>query len=71
MKTKKEIQQYCVGEVYTLEDFAEEVAEGCINSNDGYGHFHDGDNETNISVWAEGLTLEEMKKYPYVCWYNR
>jgi len=70
-KAKEEIQKNCIGHVYTLEEFAEEVDEGYINSNDGCGYFHDGDNETNISVWTEDLTLEEMKKYPYVCWYNK
>lgn len=71
IKTKEEIQKTCIGDVFTLEEFAEEVCDGGINSYDGNGYFHDGENETCISVWRDDLTMGEIKKYPYVCWYNK
>ena len=72
MKTIEEIKAECIyGDVMTTKEFCQEVADGCINSFDGYGHFHDGEKETDISVWNELLTWEDIKKYPYVCWYNK
>ena len=72
MKTIKEVQAECeYGRVMTTKEFCQEVADGCINSFDGYGRFHDGEKETDISVWNELLIWEDIKKYPYVCWYNK
>ena len=55
----------------TTKEFCQEVANGFYNSFDGYGCFHDGEKETNISVWNRLLTWDDIKKYPYVCWYNK
>lgn len=72
MKTFEEVKAECeYGEVMTTKEFCQEVADGCINSFDGYGRFHDGEKETNISVWDRSLTWDDIKKYPYVCWYNK
>lgn len=71
MKTIKEIQKedpYIW--VMATKEFCQSVAEGLFNSFDGDGYFHDGEKETNVSVWDRSLTWDDVKKYPYVCWYN-
>ena len=70
-KSKKEIQETCIGRVYTIDEFEKIVDEGDIISYDGVGYFHDGINETDISVWDDNVSYEEARKYPYVCWYNK
>lgn len=76
MKTKEQIQKEglcgeCGGTVFTTEEFAEYVKRGSFIPYDGFGYFHDGENETDRSVWDDSVTAEEVEKYPYVCWYNR
>ena len=72
MKTIEEIRAECkYGEVMTTKEFCQEVADGCINSFDGRGRFNDGEKETDIIVWDKSLTWDDVKKYPYVCWYNK
>ena len=72
MKDVKQVQEECkYGTVFLLDDFITEIEDGCINSYDGIGFFHDGEKETNISVWDAPLTWEDVKDYPYVCWYNK
>ena len=76
MKSKEQVQKEglvakCGGSVYTTEEFFERVKEGSFIPYDGSGFFHDGQKETNRSVWATDLSLIELKKYPYVCWYNK
>lgn len=72
MKTIKEVKTECkYAEVMTTQEFCQEVADGCINSFDGYGRFHDGEKETNVYVWDRSLTWDDVKKNPYVCWYNK
>ena len=75
MKTKKEIAKengiLIETSIYTLEEFEEQIDKGGINRNDGEGYFHDGEKETSISVWDDSLTWEDVKDYPYVCWYNK
>lgn len=72
MKTKEQIQEEIeYTDVFTIEEFAEQVNDGLINSFDGYGYLHDGVRETRINVWDETLTYEDVIKYPYVCWYNK
>lgn len=56
--------------VMTTKEFCQSVMSGLFNSFDGDGYFHDGEKETNISVWNRSLTWDDIKKYPYVCWYN-
>ena len=71
MKTIKEVRTECeYADVMTTEEFCQEITNGYINSFDGSGYFHDGEEETDISVWDRSLTWEDVKKYPYVCWYN-
>ena len=67
-QVKKEIK---FGSVFTLEEFADLVCANCINEYDGIGYFHDGEKETNIYVFNPNLTIEEMKQYSYICWYNK
>lgn len=58
--------------VYTTEDFLKAVKTGFFNSYDGIGYYHDGENETDISVFSGEISFTEaVKKYPYVCWYNK
>ena len=72
MKSKEQVQKELkYGTVYTLEEFIEYVKDGSFIPYDGIGHFHDGEQETKRSVWATDLSLLELKKYPYVCWYNK
>ena len=72
MKTLEQVQAECrYGHVFTLNDFGTEIDDGCINEYDGIGFFHDGEKETNTSVWDRSLTWEDIKDYPYVCWYNK
>lgn len=60
-----------VADIYTLSEFIDILDEGGINRNDGEGYFHDGNNETGISVWDDNLTWDNVKDYPYICWYNK
>lgn len=55
----------------TKEEFCQKIANGYINSFDGGGYFHDGEIETDISVWDRSLTWDDVKEYPYICWYNK
>lgn len=72
MKTIEEIKaEQSYGDVYTREDFECLVRKGWFIPYDGIGRFHDGENETNISVWDKTLTPDDVKSYPYVCWYNK
>ena len=58
--------------VYTTEDFLKAVERGFFTSYDGIGYYHDGENETDISVFSYEISFAEaVKKYPYVCWYNK
>lgn len=71
MKTIEQVQSETFGNVYTIEEFARLVDAGLFIEYDGSGRFHDGEKETNISVWDESLTWDDVKDYPYVIWYNR
>ena len=72
MKTKQQIEnEISYGDVYTLEEFFQEVKIGGFIPYDGDGYFHDGEEETSRSVWSSNLSLLELKHYPYVCWYNK
>ena len=76
MKTKEQIEsegfcEKCGGEVYTLEEFIDCVRSKLLIPYDGDGYFHDGTNETDINVWRIKLSITELVKYPYVCWYNK
>ena len=58
--------------VYTIENFAEKIKKGSIIPLDGVGYFHDGEKETEFSVFSHQVSFyEAYKKYPYVCWYNK
>ncbi len=70
-KSKEEIQATSDSDVYTLEEFIGFIEAGSITRYDGNGYFHDGVRETEISVWDNGLTWNDVKDYPYVCWYNK
>ena len=71
MKTLKQVEAEEIADVYTLEEFIELLNEGYIIDYDGIGYFHNGENETNISVWDHNLTWDDVKNFPYVCWYNK
>lgn len=72
MKTKEQIKnEIGFGEVYTIMEFLDLIIEGYIIPYDGIGYFHDGNNRTDKCIWNEKLFLTDLKKYPYVCWYNK
>ena len=81
MKTKEQVQKeiehgnilknFKIMKGVTLKEFIEYVENDGFVPYDGIGYFHDGEKETNRSVWASDISLLELKKYPYVCWYNR
>ncbi len=69
---REEVQkQIGFGDVYTLEEFRAYVKRGFFISYDGSGYLHDGEQETEISVWRINIFDEQWNKYPYVCWYNK
>ena len=70
MKSQKQITIETDADVFTQEEFKECVEYRLFTPYDGNGYFHDGTNETDISVWDNSLTEEGVKKYPYICWYN-
>lgn len=70
--TREEVQkQIRFGDVYTLEEFRADVKHNSFNPYDGGGYLHDGEEETEISVWDINIFDEQWNKYPYVCWYNK
>lgn len=70
-KTLEQIQaEIDNGDVLTFEEFFDEVG-NVFHPYNGSGYFHDGQQETDISVWSRMLSLLEIKKYPYVIWYNK
>lgn len=75
MKTKEQIARETdildINDIFTLDEFEDAIDCGGINCNDGEGYFHDGENETEISVWNPKLTWDDVKDFPYVCWYNK
>ena len=80
MKTIEQVREETkIGEVFTTEQFADYEEHNCFNEYDGFGYFHDGEKETDLSVWSTEspiydtvTTWEEfLDKYPYVIWYNK
>ncbi|GEM_PF-2689358 len=71
MDDLRKVHKECEGDVYTLRAFMEEIDNGIVSSYDGVGYFHDGKHRTNVKVWNNDLTWNDVKDYPYVCWYNK
>ncbi len=72
MKTLKEIQAKSYGFVLATVDFIAVVRNGTLNPYDGDGCFHDGEEESDISVWSVNkITPEFLEQYPFVVWYNK
>ena len=76
MKTIDEIRKNCHGDVFPIKEFIHLMDIGAVTPHDGVGYFHDGKNETEFCVWNDhpgGCTTqgEVIKKFPYVCWYNK
>lgn len=73
MKTKKQIEREkrsC--KVYGIYEFAELVINNYITPEDGYGHFHNGEDETNKDVFNKDyFSSEDLELYPYICWYSK
>lgn len=77
MKTKEQIRvEEEIGDVFKTSEFTELVNAGAFISYDGFGYFHDGEeNKTKIEVFSDtgvyryDLALSE--KYPYVVWFNK
>lgn len=72
MKTLEQVQnEIGFGDVMPLSKFRHYVKSGFFTDWDGSGVFHDGENETQISVWSVDLFDSKYDRYPYVCWYNK
>lgn len=73
MKTKKEIEKEIGFKdvVFDSKEWLELAKCNCFNAYDGEGYFHDGEHETELSVFDRSVTEETFNKYPYVCWYNK
>lgn len=70
--TKEGVKRTTEGNVFTLEEFVNLCDKGLIIPYDGQGYFHDGEKETDISVWNMNLKPEDVwGKYIYVVWYNK
>lgn len=76
LKETKSIEQV-IGDfpnatIYPTAKFADLVEDGCFCESDGSGRFHDGEEETAVSVWdEEEITQDQIDAYPYVCWYSK
>ena len=55
----------------TMSDFIRASDRGSLNPMDGSGIIHNGQTETNLSVWSDEMTIDQMKEYPYVIWYEK
>ena len=72
MKIKEQIQnELDCGTVLTVDEFDDAISGGTITRNDGYGYFHDGENETDFSVFSPYTRYEDIKDMPYIIWYNK
>ncbi len=72
MKSLEQIQaEFPLASVFTLSDFSKMISIGGICRNDGTGYFHDGNKETDIDVYDNNLTWDDVQYFPYVCWYNK
>ena len=79
MKTIEELKAELNCDIYTTEKFNNLIDDGYFIPYDGNGYFHNGEQETNISVWDdsyfENMTSDEinnfLSKHPYITWYNR
>lgn len=72
MKTIEQVKQEIrFGDVYTLEEFEKMLDDNAVSYYDGIGYFHDGEKETELSVFDDSLTYDDVKDFPYVCWYNK
>lgn len=83
MKTIDEVKQDLINKgiwskedadwiVYHTTDFCKMLADGSIIPYDGMGRFHDGENETRISIFSKEVSFyDALVKYPYICWYNK
>lgn len=64
-------QEIPEADVYTVNEFSDLIDCGGIGNYDGQGYFHNGENETVLSVWDDTISWEQVKNFPYICWYNR
>ena len=65
------IRKECGADIFTLDAFCEAIENDMFNRHDGIGYFHNGEKETDISVWNNDLSYDDVRNYPYVCWYNK
>ena len=71
MKTVEQIQKEIpYGDVFISTEFKRYAEDGYFIPYDGFGYFHDGENETDYCVW-DVEDEAEFDKYPYVVWYNK
>lgn len=70
MKNRKDIEKETNGQIFTLDEFSNQIKNGTINLSEGIGYFHDGNKITQISVSDNQLKWDTTKKYPYICWYQ-
>ena len=71
MKNADEISKIELCECMTVAEYVDNVKRKLLIPYDGFGYYHDGENETKemVSFDYEDV-LKYVEKYPYVCWYN-
>lgn len=59
-------------DIFTIPEFISMFIDGSIRSCDGVGYFHDGEKEIrDFTVWDTTISWDAIKKFPYICWYNK
>lgn len=72
MKTISQINEELHCDCMTIKKFASYVKRRVFIPYDGFGYYHDGENETEIKVSFDyDDIMSHVKEYPYVCWYNK
>lgn len=60
------------GRIMTVDDFVEQVEDGLIIDDDGYGVFADYSGNKQETIWCDAVWLQDHRKnYPFIIWYNR
>lgn len=69
--TKEQIQaQFSEAQVLTFDEFCKKCTEGVLDPYNSRGWFHDGETLTDIKIWNENVTIDEVNQYPYVVCYD-
>ena len=70
--SKSEIAKITGGYVFTVDEFIEDVRQGCIMDYDGFGCFVSGDGSEELDIFVDIEWLDEFRdEWPYVSWFNK